>query len=311
MSSLFNGKTELRIFTSLKRYDVKDLDMEFDILAHKRSQPNQATIKVYNMAESTRNLLEADHQGIEFYASKNEFDKPLMIFRGTTTNLLNQELEELDFLTTIFAGDGEKEFSTKTFNKAYIAGTLVFNVLKDVASAMGLPSEIDFLDVTSVLLRGESYAGLCKDVLDIITKDYGLKWSIQQGVLEITNLLSPIASQPTAVLLTSDSGLIGSPILIERQDEKQNTKKKQKKKTKIIGVRATSILNPEIRPGRLIYILAMQTISQLGKLMEVKQPNISANGVYVCDTAHYIGDNKGGRYDVELEADKMEVEIAA
>lgn len=309
MTSLFNGKLKFSFFTSVKRYDIEEADMEFNIISNLNPEPNQATIRIHNLAESTRNLMTADHQGIEFYASRNATEKPIMIFRGETTNVLHDDIDP-GYVTTVFAGDGDKSFSSIPFNKAYEAGTLVLTVLKDLASAMSLPSEVNFLDVQSRLLKGETYSGLCKNVLNEVTKEYGLKWSIQQGILEIINLIQPIISQPTAIFLSSTTGMIGAPIIVERQENKQNTKQKGKKKkeNRLIGVNVTGYLNPEIKPGRLIQIHSETTIIQLGKLLETTIPNINANGIYRTDVARYIGSNlPGGRFDVEVEADKMRI----
>lgn len=309
MTSLFNGNLKLSFYTSFQRFDIEEADMEFDIVTNLNPEPNQATIKIYNLAETTRSLFTADHQGIEFYASRNATEKPIMIFRGETTNVLSEDIDP-GFLTTIYAGDGDKAFSSIPFNKSYKAGTFILTILKDIAATMSLPTEIDFLDVSAKLLKGETFSGLCKNVLNEITKEYGLKWSIQQGILEIINLVQPILSQPTAVLLSADTGMIGAPIIVERQENKQNTKQKGKKKkeNRLIGVNVTAYLNPEIRPGRLVQVKSETTIQQLGKLLETKQPNIAANGVYRTDVARYIGGNlPGNRFDVEVEADKMRI----
>jgi hypothetical protein len=309
MTSLFNGKLKLSFFTNVKRYDIEDADIEFEIITNLNPEPNQATIKIHNLAESTRNLFTADHQGIEFYAARNATEKPIMIFRGETTNVLHDDIDP-GYLTTIFAGDGDKSFSSIPFNKSYKAGTLVLTILKDLASAMNLPTEVNFFDIQARLLRSETFSGLCKDALNEVTKDYGLKWSIQQGILEIINLVQPIVSQPTAVLISADTGMIGAPIIVERQENKQNTKQKGKKKkeNRLIGVNVTNYLDPEIKPGRLVQIHSETTIIQLGKLLETKIPNINANGIYRTDVARYIGGNlPGNRFDVEVEADKMRI----
>lgn len=309
MTSLFNGRTKLSFYTSNKRYDITEAEIEFDIVTNLNPEPNQAVIRVHNLAQSTQRLFNANHQGIEFYAAMNPTSPFVMIFRGETTNVLN-EGEVPSAVTTIYAGDGDKSYSSIPYNKAYKGGTRVIDILRDIAKVMSLPSEIDYFDVSAKLLRGETFSGLCKDVLNEITKDYGLKWSVQQGILEIINLVQPIASQTTAIRLSADTGLIGSPVLVERQENKQNTKTKKKKKKKdnrLIGVNFTAYLNPEVRPGRLVEIEAIHTINQLGKLMEVKTPNISANGIYRSDVVRYIGTNFGGRFDIEGEADKERI----
>lgn len=313
MTILFDRSVELRVFADNQKITLvkpgeESLDIDFDVVTSSDKEPNRAKIIVYNLSETTRNLIGANHQGVELLAGYSGDTK--LIFRGATTNVTHEKARP-DWITTIYAGDGEKEYTTKIFNKSYSAGSLVFQILKDLAVAMEIPSEINFDEVTATLLKGESYSGRVKDVLDQVTKAYGLKWSVQQGVLEITSLLSPIRSQPTAVLLSVDTGMIGSPELIERQSEEENTKKRgrDKKETRIIGVRVMSLLNPEIRPGRLIKIEAQQTITSLGKLMEVKTPNVTANGVWRCDRAHYYGDNVTGPFDVEVEADILEQTI--
>ena len=311
MTSLFNGQIKLSFYTAVKRYDIESsegAEMEFDIVTNLNKEPNQAVIRVYNLSKSTRKLFNADHQGIEFFASRNPTDDLKMIFRGETTNVLDEDSDP-GMVTVIYAGDGDKVFSSVPFNKSYKAGTKYLDILRDVASVMGLPTEIDFYDVSAKTLKGETYSGLCKNVLDEITKYLGLKWSIQQGILEIINLVQPIVSQPTAVLLSTDTGLIGSPVIVERQENRQNTKSgKKNKENRLIGVNAVGYLNPEVRPGRLVEIRAMQTINQLGKLQESRIPNIDANGVYRADVVRYIGGNlPGSRFDFELEADKIRI----
>jgi hypothetical protein len=279
--------------------------MDFDILARRDSKPNQAKIVVYQLSETTRNLLSADHQGVEFLAGYG--GDPTLIFRGTTTNVLHQRpAPGTEWITEIYAGEGEKEMKGTIFNRSYEAGTEIRRVIEDVSRSMGLPVEIDFFAVSNVAQESLTLSGLAKDVLDQLTADYSLRWSIQQGQLEVTDLLSPISSQPTAVVLSSDTGMIESPILTERQPvTKKGQKKKKGKPIEMIpGVKVTSLMNTEIRPNRLIEIRARQTVNnQLGKLSEQRRVAKSANGFYICDKVRYSGNNYGGPFQVEVEAD--------
>lgn len=283
---------------TLAKPQTETYDIDFDIMLDETDKPNRAKITVYNLNESQRNSIKADHQGIEFSAGYK--DDVGMVFRGVTTNVVNRH-DRLDWVTEIYSGEGEKELVNNVFQKSYTAGTQVLVILKDIIAAIGLPFEMDFSDPFIVLLRGQSFSNRVADVLTKVTKAHGLEWSIQQGVLEIKPVGSPVRSQVRAVLLSSDSGMLGSPSLIERQDESQNTKKK-KKDQRIVGVRVTSLMNHQIRPGRLIEILPMQTVSTLGKLSENILPDLSAEGVWRVDRAHFFGDNQLGPFDVEAEA---------
>jgi hypothetical protein len=301
---LFNPITELRVFTAAQMYTIRGLDTDFDILARRDSKPNTAQITVYQLSETARNLFTAEHQGVEFFAGYG--DKPVLIFRGTTTNILHTKAESgTEWATEIYAGEGEKELQTSVFNRSYTAGTEIRLIIEDVARSMGLPIEIDFFEIPQSLLKGVSLSGMAKDVLDQLTQDYNLRWSIQQGQLEVTDLLSPISSQATAVVLSSDTGMLGSPVLTERQPTGKRKKKKDDKIEMIPGVKVRSLMNPDIRPNRLVEIRARQTINnQLGKLMETKRASKSANGLYIADKVRYTGNNYGGPFVTEMEADK-------
>lgn len=304
MTLMYEKSVLLDVFAGNKRLtlakpETETYDIEFDIMLDETDKPNRAKITIYNLSESQRNFIEANHQGIEFSAGYK--DDVGMIFRGVTTNVIHHH-GRLNWVTEIYSGEGEKELVNNVFQKSYTAGTQVLVILKDIIAEIGLPFELDFTDIFVVLPRGRSFSGRVKEALTKVTKAHGLEWSIQQGVLEIKPVGASVKSQVRAVLLSSDSGMLNSPTLIERQDETENTKKKNKKEQRIIGVRVTSLMNHQIRPGRLIEVLPLQTVSTLGKLSEAKLPKFTAEGVWRVDRSHFFGDNGLGPFDVEAEA---------
>jgi hypothetical protein len=288
--------------------DEDPAEMTFDVSASSDKEPNRAKIIVYNLGESTRELLSAAHQGVELYAGYD--GETTLIFRGETTNVTHDHQKPL-WITTIYAGDGDKEYNNSIFEKSYSAGTQVSVIISDMASEMNIPGEIIPVNPFTVLLESENYSGRTRDQLDKITAAHDLTWSIQEGILEILPKGVPSLSNPTAVLLSTDTGMIGSPMLIERQDSDENTKKKKgkEKEDRIIGVRVTAQLNPQIKPNRLIQIVPQLTTTALGKLMEVKQPNTTGEGTWLVDRVRYFGDNTIGPFDVEAEADILRQEL--
>jgi hypothetical protein len=320
VGTLFNRALQLDIFANNQRVTlvnpgsrpgIDSLFFEFDINVSRDKEPNRAQISVYNLNQTNRDLFTANHQGVELSAGYNGEVK--LLFRGVTTNVIHNE-ERTFIKTTFFCGDGEKEYGTQKFNKSYSKGTLISLIFQDMAKALGLPNEVLIDDIAfTTLLKGRSFSGLVKDALTELTEDYGFQWSIQQGTLEITVKGEPIISQPFATVLSSDTGMIGRPKLIERQSKSEKTKEKKSEKAKekgeekeerIIGVSVTSLLNADIYPNRLIKIIPQQTQTEtLGKLMEAKTPAITAEGVWLVDKAHFFGDNMTGPYHVEAEAD--------
>jgi hypothetical protein len=279
---LYGPSVELSVFVGTTAYKYADLHIDFNVMAHRRSKPNTGQFTIYNLSESSRNLFNEEGRAIEFkagYAGQLN-----TIFRGTLKNVRNQYTAP-DWTTILFSGDGQKKFDEAIFSKTYSQGTAVETIVKDLALNLGLPSEIEVGSpgYNQSLLYSASYSGKTKDVLDTVCRDYGLEWSIQYGVLEVRPYREPRSKDTTAVLLTSQTGMIGSPTVTEK------------------GVKVKSLLNPEIRPGRLIKIDSKSTIiSKAG--LDKKDKVQSANGTFICDVCNFSGNNYGGDFAVEIEA---------
>jgi hypothetical protein len=91
MPLLFNRTVRLNVFAgntqiTLAKPGAQSFDIEFDIWASLDKEPNTAKIIIYNLSETTRNVLSGGHQGVEFFAGYGE-DEPPLIFRGATTNV--------------------------------------------------------------------------------------------------------------------------------------------------------------------------------------------------------------------------------
>jgi hypothetical protein len=310
MSELYNRHTKLVVYAGLQKtvfdkvgedYLHVDFDIETFAGTGKKSNPNTAKIVIYNLNESHRGLFTEEHQAIEFYAGYG--DDIGLIFVGETTNVINRKVKTPGaapyWETTIYAGDGIKDWTTRTFSKSYSAGTPVSIVLQDMIATTELPSVIDIFE-DSMLLAGESYSGLVKDVLNDFTADRGLEWSIQWGVIEVTQKDSPLIRDPTAILLRPDTGMVGSPALIERTT---SGKRKATKKKRLFGLRVTSLMNHQIKPKRLIKIESGSQINAVGKLTSKPAPKTQLNGVYIAKNVRYYGSNHSGEYYTEIEAD--------
>ena len=309
MAELFGRRLELSIFTGSTKTTLardssgEELDMEFDIEAFAgegpKASPNVAKITVYNLEEDKRKLFSEEHQAIEFAAGYQ--DEIGTIFIGETTNVVNHyNKKQVRWETTIYAGDGIKDWTSQYFNTSYSKGTTVTQILTDMAEASGLPYTIDTLDIDT-LLSGENYTGLVKDVLTQICKDRGLDWSIQWGVLEITQRDSPLIKDADVEVLRADTGLIESPAIIESTVEKK-PKGSGKKKRKL-AVRAVSLMNPRIKPKRVVRIESENVVNALGDLTSEPAPNKDINGTYLVSKVRYYGSTAGPEFYTEIEAD--------
>ncbi len=263
----------------------------------------------------TRSLLSQDHQAIEFYAGYNPFDLPILpplsvplLFKGTTINVSHRKVKA-DWVTEIIAGDGNKEFLESYFSRSYKKGTPVTQLLTDLALTFKLPFTNDFVDPTAIMTRGESYSGKVKDILDQIADDFYLSWSFQNQILEVVSFNQPPRKDVVATILSSDTGLLDQPILVERSDAQQP---KKVDKTKVLnkpirlGVQVKALLNGDIKPSRLFQVISPLPLSSLGietlkRKGEIKLP--TATTLYIADKVRYSGSNFGQTYEASIEGD--------
>jgi len=286
MTLLFDRKVELHVFLQSEKYIIKDLHMSFDILATRDSKPNTAKINVYNLSESTRNLFSSETTGIEFWAGYG--DDLGMIFRGSwyeDTSIFRHRKEGTNWATEIETGDGLKEFQNTYFDKSYTSGTVIIDIINDVANAMGLPVSND-LALSQTLNSCAVYSGKAKDMLDDLSNEWGFDWSIQHGVVEIVDKDSFLSSDSTAVLLSSDTGIVGRPTI--NKD----------------GLEVTTLMLASIKPTRIIQIDSAQVTTNLGskqeKIKSKIKPNVTGN--YIVDRIRYYGDNFGGAFNCVIQS---------
>jgi len=292
MGVLFDRRCELHVFTTGQKTIIKDLDMEFDILATSDSKPNTATITVFNLNETNRSLFSEDTLGVEYYAGYG--DDIGIIFQGSwdpENSVVHHVKEGVDWVTTFQTGDGFKEFMNSFFDKTYSAGTPVKTILSDVAAVLGLPVFLDFDDGIQ-MIHGGWYSGKAKDVLDDVVADYGLSWSIQWGTVEVVAKGSPPSNDSQAILLTPSTGLVGRPTITEK------------------GVECQTLMIYTIRPTRLIKIEGVIPDTPVGDLLKLKKekpqgdPAQDPTGVYIVDRVRYGGDNMGGGFGCTIESDR-------
>jgi len=292
---LFNPQVKLVVYADSQSYEITGLYMDFEIKASTDKELNKAKISVYNLSEKTRNLFSDSHQAVEFYAGYG--DNTVLIFSGETSNALNEK-SGTEWRTDIYAGAGLKSYETKYFSKTYAKGSDVKQIFKDMASAYGMASYIEEPLFETKLLGSVTYAGRVKDVLTKACQNHGMSWSVQRGVLEIIEDGNFLIAQPTAVVLSPSSGMIGAPSITNRSTKGGKNKK---------AVRVVSLLNPDITPGRLIQIDSTQTIYSAGDLYKKpknqKRVVTNADGIYIAQRLRYYGNNYGGPFQVEIEAD--------
>lgn len=286
LTLLFDRKIKIVVNTTLHKYTFVDLHMDISAEMDRDKKPNKGTFVIYGLSEQTRKAISNDYRSVEIFVGYGSAE-PSMVYLGSIINIYSEKIGT-DWMTTIQALDGGEEYRNNIFNKSYAKGTPVITILTDVINSMGLEYEDSSL-ASAVTLSGNSYSGLSKDVLSKICDDNGLEWSIQRGVIEVVKKdEQPISALANVVLLGPDTGMVGSPTV----DEDGN-------------VTVQSLMNPEIRPNRLIKLMPANPATFVGfKMVENKKGkafNVTTEGILVVDVARYTGSNYGSSFQVEAE----------
>lgn len=282
-----------REFTNVGSNGV-DLQITFEVTREHTPDPNVTRIELYNLSDETRSQIEGYDTYVELYAGYETTGPPSLISSGFVVDS-STERRDAEQVTRIDVYDGWVPLRDTKISVSYKKGASAMQVIKGVASAMKARLSVSKGVTDHVYQSGFSFMGSPHSALTKACAAAGLKWSIQNGAIQITRLLH--STQRRAVVLSPGSGMIGSPERIyksaqEAQPQKSGKKRPQgvqvistdPEKQKRRGWRVHSLLRAEINPGDLVVIESM-----------------SASGTYVAESVKHSGDYYGDRWTTEVE----------
>lgn len=260
----------------LGTHDVTGLHIRFRVEKTLKVQPNTCSIDVYNLAPETRESLEkATSIPVRLeagYADENE-----LIYLGEVRSATSVT-EGPDIVTHVEAGDGEKAIAGARISIPVGPKTPADVALRAIARTLQ-PFGVGLGNLDAVAKRlassgkaifpsGRVLTGRAISELVDFANSAGLEFSIQDGKLQFLDKGKALDGK--AFLLTSDTGLVGSPSV----------------DTKGI-VNAQTLFIPGLRPG-----------------VQVVFDSHSVHGGYRVQKCIYTGDFAGKDWYVELEAKK-------
>lgn len=251
---------------------VKGLFMQFDVEKTSEKTPNRVRIQITNLNETSRSTLEQKNVIVRLEAGyQNQLDELFIgnISRGSS------ERGGHDWVTSIEAGDGEKAFGAAQVNTTLGPGANTKQVLETLATALGkgIGSIKGVLD-TDIFQNGITLTGDVSQRIDEITDKMGLEWSIQDDKLQV--LPPDVPSEEIGIILTPETGLIGSPV--RREEAKKGGK----------FLEFNALLRAQIKPGISLRIQSREV-----------------DGFFKIRKAQYSGDNRKGPFNVKCEAKEV------
>ena len=243
----------------------------FKVEKNLESNPNTAAISIYNLSDTSRARIEMKDAICSLDVGYgDEFEQ---IFFGTIAKAFTKKVGP-DLITEIECGDGEKAYQQAKIDLSFPPGATMQQVLDKVTASMREVVGGGVTSVKSFLLNqfksfgtGAVFSGSAKDTLDSLTKSVGLEWSIQDG--EIQFLETNAGTQEEQFVVNPSTGLIGSPGKIKAAAASGDTN----------GITFDMLLQPKLRPGRLIQIEAA-----------------NVNGIFRVTKISHEGDNFGGTW---------------
>lgn len=239
--------------------EITSLRVAFQIEKSNDSGANTASISVWNLSPESISLLQQDDIQVNLECGYGSTIG--LVFSGNDI-LLNVRRSLPDVITEIRSQDGGEQLRTQVVSLGFEPGALFQDVVRSLISQFQnlTISDVDMAKLSQDgLPQGLIATGKAQKFLDDLLKSKGYEWSVQDGEIRVVE--DTAVTDDSAVLLNYKTGLVGSP-----------TKTKD-------GVNVTCLLNPRIRPYRLLQLESNET------------PGVS--GVYKVDKVTHRGDSWG------------------
>jgi hypothetical protein len=231
-AELFDRRFALTVGT----LDVSDFHCRFRVEKTLKPEPNKALIEIWNLSPDHRALLGELAPGKKIKLGKKKGGTaPSLLgkvpcrlevgYAGPGTDLLflgdlrtvDTEIDGPDWVTSISSGDGERAFRTARINQSFGAKVPTQTALRALVKALGVGegnlskvvSQLKLQGQASLLTRGIVLSGPVSRLMTDYCRAADLEWSIQDGALQFVDLNKALSE--TAIKLTPDTGLVGSP----------------------------------------------------------------------------------------------------
>ncbi len=245
-----------------------------------KPEPNTAEITLFNLNQDHRAKLEELRpkagalKGIPVKVEAGyEGGQTSVIWLGDLRTV-ESYYEKPDWVTVVGTGDGEKAHQEARINQSMGPGTTATAVLTALAKSLGVgagnvataAAELEAKGFSSAFAHGIVLSGQTSRHLTDWCKSAGLEWSVQDGALQFVRRGATMPGK--ALLLSSDTGLLGSPTVDNEG---------------IMTCRTLMI--PDVRPGVLLQMNSSRV-----------------KGGYRIEKATWDWDTFGGPFEITIEA---------
>lgn len=282
--------------------ELAGLRFAFSIEKQSTKAPNKCTLKVWNLAPETRGLVEAIGNVLILKAGYVQDTGAQTIFQGDVIRALTVR-EGPDWVTELEMQDGHKEFRDTKASVSYGRGATALQVLGDLSKRFGLPVRELPADVAAKQYpNGFSFVGRLRDAMEKACDYLKLEWSIQNREIQI--IKKGGVFQKRAILLSSDTGMVESPML-ESKTMTEKAAAKDGITASQPGVRATTQRNDDGEIERVLQVNGYKVKSLLqpglepGGYVQIKSKSIDGQFFRIEELTH-VGDTFGSEWHTNI-----------
>ena len=315
----FNRFCQLNIISSnISTFVNADIDLSFNCKKTRSTVPNDLSIEVKNLSESTRKLLNANGAKIRLFVG---YDTERILLADMDVTRAVTSWQPPESITKIECLDGFNALKNKKIALSFKAGTTVATVVSALVKQLGLPLRPYTINLTKPLKAGYSHTGTAYQALTDLLSEVGATWGIINDTVVIAKYGQGLGT--ATLLITPQNGLLSLPeeidttLTTERVQAKvvadkvkkgvQNAKDRRKKQTLKNKAVSNSYVSKQAKTAPTIQtleILPTEEAKTAGfKLTMLLRPELNPfdlvelkskfhSGIFVVDEIEHYGGNR-------------------
>lgn len=218
-----------------------DFDMSFEVPFDDDAEPNEASITIYNLSQSTISKLKPDK---EISITAGYGSDTGVIFSGVISTV-KTKWEDIDKVTTITAIDSEDLSERDLESISFNAGVKASYVLKTLVGKLGLPIAVFKTEKDHTYTSAVTVSGNLKEAINQYSEVCGVKVYINKRKVYVRHFSD---GDQLGFQVNVNTGLVGSPEeFTEEVDNEDYTET-------IKGVTFTMLLEHRITTASIIHL---------------------------------------------------------
>lgn len=260
--------------------EISNLQVRFNVSksADNKKKPSSATVEVYNLSRNTLNLLSEKFVTCLLQVGY-ETSGLVTILTGNVKEIQTTQ-QGTDRVTVLQLGEAFSKLNHNKISALVPPGATVGDVIETVRKYMPEVARGNYTggQLSSPLPYGYSLNGTPRELLTKLCKNKRMEWRVDGDALYVCDESGLISTETqSAPHISAATGMIGVPY---RASEPAT--KLPKDKTTRKGLRVTTLLNPNITPGKIVH---------------VDSPDVK--GWYRVNDVTFVGDYRGNDWYAE------------